>query len=94
LTLLHYYYKCGILTGDMGSDKKNVGGELIMFTSITGNLDTKTLGEIKTLEKELDCPVLAFSFFDVEPASLDEKGLARIKKFEEGKCICLLAVKP
>ena len=64
-----------------------------MFTSLASNLDTKTLVEIKGIEKEIDCPVLAFSFFDVEPASLDEKGLARIKKFEEGTCICLLAVK-
>jgi hypothetical protein len=65
-----------------------------MFTSLASNLDTKTLGEIKTIEKEIDCPVLAFSFYDIEPARLDEKKLSLIKKFEEGKCICLLAVKP
>ena len=65
-----------------------------MFTSLANNLDTGTLDEIKAIEKEIDCPVLAFSYFDLEPAALDEKKLERIKNFEKGKCICLLAVKP
>jgi hypothetical protein len=63
-----------------------------MFTSLAEKIDTKTLDEIHTLENEIGCPLLAFTFFDVEPAPLDEKSLEKIKKFEEGRCICLLAV--
>ena len=63
-----------------------------MFTSLARNIDSKTLDEMHTIEKEIGYPVLAFTYYDVEPAPLDEKSLAKIKKFEEGKCICLLAV--
>jgi len=45
------------------------------------NLDTKTLREIKKIEDEIDCSVLAFPFFDIGPAALAEKELAQIKKF-------------
>ncbi len=65
-----------------------------MFTSLAENIDTKTLADIHTLENEIGCPLLAFTFHDVEPAPLDEKSLEKIKKYEEGRCICLLAVKP
>jgi hypothetical protein len=64
-----------------------------MFTSLAKNLDDKTLNDIKKLEQEISCPILAFSFYDVEPAQLDKEKLARIKKYEEENCICLLAVK-
>jgi hypothetical protein len=64
-----------------------------MFTSLAKNLDDKTLKDIHKLEQEIENPILAFSFYDLEPARLDEKQLAKIKRYEEGKCICLLAVK-
>ena len=64
-----------------------------MFTSLVKDLDDNTLKDINKLEQELHHPVLAFSFYDLEPATLDESQLAKIKKYEEGKCICLLAVK-
>jgi hypothetical protein len=64
-----------------------------MFTSLTKNLDDQTLNDINKLEQEIHHPVLAFSFYDLEPAKLDKEQLAKIKKYEEGKCICLLAVK-
>ena len=64
-----------------------------MFTSLVKDLDDKTLKDINKLEQELHHPVLAFSFYDLEPAKLDDAQLTKIKKYEEGKCICLLAVK-
>lgn len=65
-----------------------------MFTSLAQTVDSKTLEEIHTLENEIGSPLLAFTFYDIEPARLDGNKLAKIKKFEEGRCICLLAVTP
>ena len=64
-----------------------------MFTSLVKDLDDKTLKDINKLEQEIHHPVLAFSFYDLEPARLDEAQLAKIKQYEKDKCICLLAVK-
>lgn len=73
--------------------KQNVfKGGSVMFMSLASNIDNTTLDKIRKLEKEIGYPLLAFSFFDIEPASLDEKKLEKIRKFEEGTCICLLAV--
>ncbi len=67
---------------------------IVIFTSLAENIDTKTLTDIHTLENGIGCPLLAFTFHDVEPIPLNEKNLAKIKIFEESRCICLLAVKP
>jgi hypothetical protein len=65
-----------------------------MFTNLAANLGSATLKDIQRLEKEIGYPILAFSFYDVEPAALDNDKLAKIQEYEQGKCICLLAVKP
>jgi hypothetical protein len=65
-----------------------------MFTNLAVNLREDTLKDIQRLEKEIGYPILAFSFYDVEPAELDDEKLAKIKAYENNKCICLLAVKP
>ena len=65
-----------------------------MYTNLAPNLSEDTLRDIQRLEKEVGCPILAFSFYDVEPAELDAGKLAKIQEYEKNKCICLLAVKP
>lgn len=65
-----------------------------MFTNLATNLGNDTLKDIQRLEKEIGYPILAFSFYDIEPAELDADKLARIQEYEKNKCICLLAVKP
>jgi hypothetical protein len=42
----------------------------------------------------LGYPILAFPFYDLEPAKIGEEKLAKIQEYEKGKCICLLEVKP
>ena len=64
-----------------------------MFTSLAPNLADETLADIRRLEKEIGCPIMAFSFFDLEPARLDADQVAKIQAYEKNKCICLLAVK-
>ena len=65
-----------------------------MFTNLATDLGKTTLEDIQRLEKEIGCPILAFSFYDVQPAELEADKLAKIQEYEKGKCICLLAVKP
>ena len=65
-----------------------------MITTLAGNLGEDTLKDIQKLEKEVGYPILAFSFYDLEPAKIGEEKLAKIQEYEKGKCICLLAVKP
>ena len=65
-----------------------------MFTSMAMNLDGTTLKDIQRLEKEIGCPILAFSFYDLQPAELDDRKIAKIQEYEKNKCICLLAVQP
>jgi hypothetical protein len=67
--------------------------EQSMFTNLAANLGDSTLKDIQRLEKEIGYPILAFSFYDVEPAELEADKLAKIQEYEKGKCICLLAVK-
>ena len=69
------------------------------FLPITAKTPLFSLGEGDTplvrcseIEKEIGCPVLAFSFYDLDPAKLDEEKLAKLQEYEKGKCICLLAV--
>jgi hypothetical protein len=65
-----------------------------MFTNLAMNLEDTTLKDIQRLEKEIGYPLLAFSFYDLQPAELDDSKLAKIREYEKNKCICLLAVKP
>ena len=65
-----------------------------MFTNLATNLGKDTLEDIQSLEKEIGYPLLAFSFYDLQPAELEADKLARIQEYEKDKCICLLAVKP
>ena len=65
-----------------------------MFTKLAMNLEDTTLKDIQRLEKEIGYPLLAFSFYDLQPAELDDSKLAKIREYEKNKCICLLAVKP
>ena len=65
-----------------------------MFTNLATNLGKTTLEDIQRLETEIGYPILAFSFYDVQPAALEADKLAKIQEYEKGKCICLLAVKP
>ena len=65
-----------------------------MFTSMAMKLDDTTLKDIQRLEKEIGCPILAFSFYDLQPAELDDHKIAKIQEYEKNKCICLLAVQP
>ena len=65
-----------------------------MITTLAGNLGKDTVRDIQNLEREVGYPILAFSFYDLEPAEIGEEQLARIQEYEKGKCICLLAVKP
>ena len=63
-----------------------------MITTLSTNLGEDTLKDVQNLEKEIGCPILAFSFYDLEPAKLDEEKLAKLQEYEKGKCIRLLAV--
>ncbi|MBA7583018.1 hypothetical protein ES708_24956 [subsurface metagenome] len=65
-----------------------------MFTNLATNLEDTTLKDIRRLEKEIGYPILAFSFYDLQPAELDDRKLAKIQEYEKNKCVCLLAVKP
>jgi hypothetical protein len=65
-----------------------------MFTNLAMNLEDTTLKDIQRLEKEIGYPLLAFSFYDLQPAELDDSKLTKIREYEKNKCICLLAVKP
>jgi hypothetical protein len=65
-----------------------------MITTLSANLEEDTLRDVQNLEKEIGCPILAFSFYDLEPAKLDEEKLAILQEYEKGRCICLLAVEP
>ena len=65
-----------------------------MFTNLATDLEDTTLKDIRRLEKEIGYPILAFSFYDLQPAELDDRKLAKIQEYEKNKCICLLAVKP
>jgi hypothetical protein len=65
-----------------------------MFTNLATNLGSATLKDIQRLEKEIGYPILAFSFYDVQPAELDADKLTKIQEYEKDKCICLLAVEP
>lgn len=65
-----------------------------MFTNLAMNLEDTTLKDIQSLEKEIGYPILAFSFYDLQPAELDDRKIAKIQEYEKNKCICLLAVKP
>jgi hypothetical protein len=64
-----------------------------MFTSLAANLAEDTLKDIRRLEKEIGYPILAFSYYDLQPAELDKDQVAKIQEYEKGKCICLMAVK-
>lgn len=64
-----------------------------MVTNLATNLGNATLQDIRLLEKEIGCPILAFSFYDLEPAELEADKIAKIQEYEKDKCICLLAVK-
>ncbi|MBN1834455.1 MAG: hypothetical protein JW820_01325 [Spirochaetales bacterium] len=64
-----------------------------MFTNLATNLADSTLQDIQRLEKEVGHPLLAITFYDLEPAELDQERLAKIQDYEKGKCFCLLAVK-
>jgi hypothetical protein len=64
-----------------------------MIATLALNLDEKSLQEIKQLEQEIGCPILAFSTLNVEPADLDEQKLARIRALEKSKGIQLVAVR-
>ena len=65
-----------------------------MITTLSMNLGEDTLKDVQNLEKEIGCPILAFSYYDLEPAQIDEEKLAKLQEYEKGKCIGLLAVKP
>ena len=65
-----------------------------MFTNLATNLGKTTLKDIQRLEKEIGHPILAFSFYDVQPAELKTDQLAKIQEYEKNSCICLLAVEP
>jgi len=64
-----------------------------MITNLATNLGSAALKDIQHLEKEIGYPVLAFSFYDLEPAELEADKIAKIQEYEKDKCICLLAVK-
>jgi hypothetical protein len=64
-----------------------------MIATLAMNLDNQTLEEIQRLEKEIGCPILAFSPKGVEPAELDESSLAKIRELEEKRGLSLIAVK-
>jgi predicted esterase YcpF (UPF0227 family) len=64
-----------------------------MITNLATNLGDATLKEIQLLEKEIGYPILAFSYYDLEPADLEADKIAKIQEHEKDKCICLLAVK-
>ena len=65
-----------------------------MFTNLAPSLAEETLEDVRRLEKDVGYPILVFSFYDLEPAELDEAKLAKIKEYEKDKCFCLVAVKP
>jgi len=65
-----------------------------MFTNLATNLSDTALKEIQLLEKEIGYPILAFSFYDLQPAELDDRKIVKIQEYEKNKCICLLAVQP
>ena len=63
-----------------------------MLCSIATKLGDADLGDIKALEQDIGRTVLAFSCHSVEPASLDEAQLVRLRQLEERLGVSLVAV--
>jgi len=56
------------------------------------NLTDEDLAQIRSLESELDSPLLAFSCHGIRPAVLDDEKLQKIEALENRLGISLLAV--
>jgi len=56
------------------------------------NLESKDVEMVKSLEKELDQTLLAFSCHKIEPALVDADKLAKIQALEKKLGISLIAV--
>lgn len=64
----------------------------IMLYSIDSHLNGEALASIQDLERELATPLLAFSRHSIEPASMTEQQLARIRALESSLGVSLVAV--
>jgi hypothetical protein len=63
-----------------------------MLCSLASKLGDKELGEIEALEKDLGVTVLAFSCKAIDPATVSEDQLTRIREVEDKLGVALVAV--
>ncbi|HMK93585.1 MAG TPA: hypothetical protein VK576_11350 [Thermoleophilia bacterium] len=63
-----------------------------MLCTLVGKIGEPELEEIKRLEGELDMTILAYSCYQAEAASVDDRQLARIRELEERLGLSLVAV--
>jgi hypothetical protein len=63
-----------------------------MMCSLAG-LTPEKLQSIRSMEKELGTPLLAFACNDLEPAPLEEEDLNMIRRLESEMGLSLVAVK-
>ena len=62
-----------------------------MYCTLSG-LNKQAIDQVQSLENELGHRLLAFSCHDIQPASLGDETLYKIKDLEEKLGIVLLAV--
>jgi len=63
-----------------------------MLCSLASGLGQEDLGEITRLERDLGVTVLAYTCHEVEPASLDDEQLGRLRDLEDTLGVRLVAV--
>lgn len=63
-----------------------------MLYSLSAKLEQKELDSIRTLERDLGKPVLAFSALPAEPAAVGPEQLAKVREVERSLGITLVVV--
>ena len=63
-----------------------------MLCSLASKLGEKDLEEIEALERDLGITVLAFSCREIDPATVSDELLARIRAVEDRLGLALVAV--
>jgi sugar phosphate isomerase/epimerase len=64
-----------------------------MLCSLATKLDQGQIAEIEALAQDLGAPILAYSCYQAEAASIDDAQIARIKDLESKLGVSLVAVR-
>jgi hypothetical protein len=64
-----------------------------MLCSLATKLDPGQIGEIESLAQDLGTPILAYSCYQADAASMDDAQIGRIKDLEDRLGVALVAVK-